>query len=195
FSRQRWEAGDVPFRVAVLQEKVLPLDVPQLPQALLQGFVARLPTKRLRTPGENPDAIAFLRLLRCGWPAQSHEQSAQRKANDACPHGLFSYPVRWNACRTPAVSRRAMDGTRRPHSCHWRGQLHCFVRPGPRVLCTFPRCAPHAYWMTSVAWKRTCEGIVRPRAFAVFKLMTSSNFIGCSIGKSPGLAPSSILST
>src|SRR5207244_1352757 len=90
FSRQRWEAGDVPFRVAVLQEKVLPLDVPQLPQALLQGFVARLPTERLRTPGENPDAIAFLRLLRCGWPAQSHEQSAQRPANDACSHGLFS---------------------------------------------------------------------------------------------------------
>ena len=30
---------------------------------------------------------------------------------------------------TPAVSRRAMYGTRKPQSYHWRGRLHCFVRP------------------------------------------------------------------
>ena len=41
-----------------------------------EGFVARLPTERLRTAGENPDAVDFLWLLRCGWHAQSHEQSA-----------------------------------------------------------------------------------------------------------------------
>jgi len=31
---------------------------------------------------------------------------------------------------TLAVSRRAMYGTRMPQSDHWRGRLHCFVRPG-----------------------------------------------------------------
>jgi hypothetical protein len=37
-------------------------------------------------------------------------------------------------------------------------------------------------------------GILRPRAFAVLRLMTSSNFVGWSIGRSPGLAPLRILS-
>ena len=38
-------------------------------------------------------------------------------------------------------------------------------------------------------------GIVMPSAFAVFMLTTSSNFVGCSIGISAGLAPLKILST
>jgi hypothetical protein len=38
-------------------------------------------------------------------------------------------------------------------------------------------------------------GTVMPIAFAVFRLMTSSNLFGCSTGKSPGLSPLSILST
>ena len=29
---------------------------------------------------------------------------------------------------TLAVSRRALNGTRRPQSYHWRGRLHCVVR-------------------------------------------------------------------
>ena len=38
-------------------------------------------------------------------------------------------------------------------------------------------------------------GIVNPSAWAVFKLMTNSNRVGCSMGRSPGLAPLRILST
>src|SRR6516225_7407562 len=37
--------------------------------------------------------------------------------------------------------------------------------------------------------------MVRPRAFAVFRLITSSNFVGCSMGRSEGFAPFRILST
>ena len=37
--------------------------------------------------------------------------------------------------------------------------------------------------------------MVRPRALAVLRLITSSNFIGCSIGRSTCLAPLRILST
>src|SRR5262249_40898695 len=51
------------------------------------------------------------------------------------------------------------------------------------------------YWITSFAWKRSNGGIVRPRALAVFRLMTNSNFMGCSTGRSSGLAPLRILST
>src|SRR5262249_47791328 len=38
-------------------------------------------------------------------------------------------------------------------------------------------------------------GIVRPICFAVLRLITSSNFVGCSTGRSAGLAPFRILST
>src|SRR2546428_9829641 len=56
-------------------------------------------------------------------------------------------------------------------------------------------------WMStrySMTWSarsnRVC-GIVRPSALAALRLMTSSNFVGCSTGRSPGLAPLRILST
>jgi hypothetical protein len=37
--------------------------------------------------------------------------------------------------------------------------------------------------------------MVRPSAWAVFRLITSSNVVGCSMGRSAGLAPLRILST
>ena len=42
----------------------------------------------------------------------------------------------------------------------------------------------------SMTWSARCSsdgGIVRPRALAVLRLMTSSNFVGCSTGRSAGL--------
>jgi hypothetical protein len=53
----------------------------------------------------------------------------------------------------------------------------------------------HAYRITSSAWKRSVGGIVSPSASAVLRLMISSNFVGCSTGRSAGLAPLRILST
>ena len=46
----------------------------------------------------------------------------------------------------------------------------------------------------SALYSKDC-GMVRPICFAVLRLITSSNFVGCSTGKSPGLAPFRILST
>jgi hypothetical protein len=43
--------------------------------------------------------------------------------------------------------------------------------------------------ITLSARASTFCGIVRPICFAVFRLMTSSNFVGCSTGRSAGLAP------
>ena len=51
------------------------------------------------------------------------------------------------------------------------------------------------YSITSSAPISSDCGIVRPRAFAVLRLMTSSNLVGCSTGRSEGLAPLRILST
>jgi hypothetical protein len=50
----------------------------------------------------------------------------------------------------------------------------------------------------SITWSARCKrdgGIVRPRALAVLRLMTSSNLVGCSTGKVAGFAPLRILST
>jgi hypothetical protein len=51
------------------------------------------------------------------------------------------------------------------------------------------------YSITWSARSRMDCGTVRPSAFAVFMLTTSSNFVGCSTGRSAGLAPLRILST
>ena len=51
------------------------------------------------------------------------------------------------------------------------------------------------YSITRSARTSTDCGIVRPSALAVLRLITSSILVGCSIGKSPGLAPLRILST
>src|SRR5262245_7711664 len=42
-------------------------------------------------------------------------------------------------------------------------------------------------------YSKAC-GMVTPICFAVFRFITSSNFFGCSIGRSAGLAPFKILS-
>ncbi len=50
----------------------------------------------------------------------------------------------------------------------------------------------------SITWSARCGsdgGIVRPRALAVLRLITSSNLVGCSTGRSPSFAPFKILST
>src|SRR5450759_2069024 len=49
--------------------------------------------------------------------------------------------------------------------------------------------------ITSSARASSVGGILIPSALAVLRLMTSSNLVGCSTGKSAGLAPFNILST
>ena len=51
------------------------------------------------------------------------------------------------------------------------------------------------HWITSSARSNTYCGIVRRSAFAVFMLITIANLVGCSIGRSAGVAPFRILST
>jgi hypothetical protein len=51
------------------------------------------------------------------------------------------------------------------------------------------------HWMIWSARARIDGAIVTPRALAVFRFTTKSNFVGCSTGMSAGLAPFKILST
>jgi hypothetical protein len=63
----------------------------------------------------------------------------------------------------------------------------------PRSM-TFRNSRATAYWITLSARSRSVGGNVTPRALAVLRFWTSSNFIGCSTGRSAGLAPFRILS-
>src|SRR5262249_55983231 len=56
-----------------------------------------------------------------------------------------------------------------------------------------PHLPPHS--ITSSARASSVGGTSRPSAFAVVRLMTRSNFVGCSTGRSAGFAPRRILST
>src|SRR5205823_2564713 len=51
------------------------------------------------------------------------------------------------------------------------------------------------YSMISLARASTLSGIVTPNALAVVRLITRSNLVGCSTGRSDGFAPRRILST
>jgi hypothetical protein len=57
-----------------------------------------------------------------------------------------------------------------------------------RFICTTPPVLAAsglaAQRITSVAWKRSVGEMVRPSAWAVFRLMTSSNIVSCSTGRS-----------
>src|SRR5438105_6956570 len=54
---------------------------------------------------------------------------------------------------------------------------------------------PVHHWITSSARSSIVGGIVSPSALAVLRLITNSNLVGCSIGRSPAFAPRRILST
>ena len=52
-----------------------------------------------------------------------------------------------------------------------------------------------SYSITSSARASKEGGTVRPSALAVLRLITNSNLVGCSTGRSEGLVPLRILST
>ena len=67
---------------------------------------------------------------------------------------------------------------------------------------SLPRSTPHStldfapsHLITLSALASTFGGIVRPICLAALRLMMNSNFVGCSTGRSAGLAPLRILST
>ncbi len=80
-----------------------------------------------------------------------------------------------------------------PHAVRWlraRRERPCRSRCAAEQR--YERAPFHS--ITSSARTSSVGGIVRPRVFAVFALMTSSNLVGCSTGRSPGCSPLKILS-
>jgi hypothetical protein len=94
-------------------------------------------------------------------------------------------------CPIPAHESIQVRRTWRVRSYEGKGSVE-----NPRAARrSWPRGSSTAYWITwSARWSSVC-GIVRPSALAVLRLITNSQFVGCSTGRSAGLAPFKILST
>ena len=70
-----------------------------------------------------------------------------------------------------------------------------FHQGEPKVMTAMVQRKWALHSITLSARVRRLGGISRPSAFAVFRLITSSNLVGCSTGRSAGFAPLKILST
>src|SRR5262245_41549296 len=68
-------------------------------------------------------------------------------------------------------------------------------RPSRRAANQLDERAPSHHSITSSARAMSVGGIVSRSALAVVRLMTRSNLVGCSIGRSAGFFPRRILST
>ena len=90
---------------------------------------------------------------------------------------------------TLARARRGSAGTP-PHRDADTGVV-LPARPST-IPCSSP--AP-TYWITSSARSRSVGGKVIPSTWAVFRLRTSSNLVGCSTGRSAGFTPFKMRST
>ncbi len=132
--------------------------------------------------GRRPDAPTSERR-RGPRPTDCEPPGSGRWSRPGSPDWTEATAARVGASRTLSGQRRATRArgplerkVRRPSDLHWD-----FMIMG--------------YCMTSSARNSTDCGIVSPSALAVLRLTTSSNFAGCSTGRSAGFAPLRILST
>src|SRR5262249_17844666 len=74
------------------------------------------------------------------------------------------------------------------------GGRRCRERPRRRRAAEQRDELASSHSITSSAMARTPGAMVRPRGLAVLRLMTNSNLVDCSTGRSAGFMPRSILS-
>jgi Asp-tRNA(Asn)/Glu-tRNA(Gln) amidotransferase A subunit family amidase len=94
-------------------------------------------------------------------------------------------------CSTPGQESSQVRSAQSARS--YEGIEHRRIRAPRRGVGRVGRA--RGYSMTWSARTKSDCGIVRPSALAVLRLMTSSNLVGCSMGKSAAFAPFRILST
>jgi hypothetical protein len=92
----------------------------------------------------------------------------------ACTHKSRLFGNRWLNVRFTPNKRTSADATGMSAKCH---------------EATYAVQQIAAYSITSSAMASSPGGKLRPNALAVLRLIASSNLVGCSIGRSVGLAP------
>src|SRR5580700_5387452 len=167
----------------------------------MAGLYAPLPTLRRRPRGRlrtDRGRRGLLLLHRSGLSPHTPCQSP----------GALTRVAACTLARSPYVvtAIRRLQTLRYLHDCsgcfrlerlpggpctHWKAPpFH-----GARHLRTHALPAKAHHSITSSARPSSVIGKVRPSALAVLRLMTSSNFVGNSTGRSPGLSPFSMRST
>ena len=122
-----------------------------------------------RVEGRAPAALVVLRQLQI-------EALAVHPYGHAADAGPGVEPVR------RAQSARSYEGIAQP------------AKP-IAAMRSRPRWSSTRYSKTLSAWSKSVCGMVSPNVLAVLRLITNSNLVGCSTGRSAGLAPFRILST
>ena len=167
---------------------------------------------RYRKQTHRPEVLSlgFGRLLRFGGERRSEDTENEREPDQ--PHGHLGrgrFPgslTEGLRLRAPAVDNHRPARARHPDAIVLDGTVQLaaasvFLREGgergetERCSQKLAALVEQAYSMTRSARTSTDGGIVRPSAFAVLRLIANSNFVGCSTGRSAGLAPLRILST
>jgi hypothetical protein len=135
-----------------------------------------------------PSVSVKLRSVGCGPPRVEAHIAADIPAQER---------QRLHECSEADLKFRIVRGSRKQHTDapHSLGLLRA-RHEWPRSRSAEQRyeLAP-VHSITSSARLSSDGGTSRPSALAVLRLITSSNFVGRSIGRSPGLAPLRILST
>jgi len=167
------------------------------------------PASRRRRPG--PWTLPCTRPWRLGRPGRPTRDAGRGgwRADDSRGGSVALHPmaglgtgvqeraeapgVRREPAQRPLRDRQLLRGKRSQGQTSLQWELKPTVPPsqcGRQCLPGSP-----AQRITSFAWKRSVGGMVRPRVWAVLRLMTNSNCVSCSTGRSAGLAPRRILST
>src|SRR5262249_46353359 len=84
---------------------------------------------------------------------------------------------------------------RYPRHCRQRGSARGQMQKLSAGKFHFCQSLSRLHSINSSARSKNASGIFSPMAFAVVRLMTRSNLVGCSTGMSAGFAPRRILST
>src|SRR5262249_43718332 len=110
---------------------------------------------------------------------------------------VVQYPERSSRRSKGPDSGRSFLGPTQRNPCRFQTWLSCLL---PNVASGYvndqrDEIATLHHSITSSATASSLTGISRPSALAVTRLKTSSNLVGCSTGRPPGLVPRMILST
>jgi hypothetical protein len=123
---------------------------------------------------------------------------ASVSATTSKPWGCCAAGFQFNLCRVGVKSGKArcehIPSGLPPRADIVNALWHFrFVPGGDLSRCSNVR--EQSYSITSSARTSSVEGMSMPSALAVIKLMTNSNLVGCSTGRSEGFDPRKILST